>query len=384
MVDIHAEPGTARTLADQGTVTLFLCGDVMTGRGIDQVLPHPGDPQIYESYMKSARGYVEIAERDHGPIPRPVSFDYIWGDALAELERVSPHARVINLETSITAHDEPWPDKGINYRMHPDNVPCLSALKVDCCALANNHVMDWGRAGLTDTVKFLQEAGVATAGAGENLAHAQAPAIVPLSEHGRLLVFSVGTASSGIPADWAAADQRAGVYFLTDPSRREADELAEQIRRVKQPGDIALASIHWGGNWGYGIPQEQRDFAHDLIDYAGIDIVHGHSSHHPRGIEIYNDRAILYGCGDFINDYEGFSGKEHFRPDLVLMYFPTLSADSGKLLGLELTALQIRRFRLQYANEKDTQWLAGVLDREGARMGSGASVTEDRRIRLHR
>ena len=62
---------------------------MMTGRGIDQILPHPGDPALYEPYMKSALGYVELAEKATGPIPRPVDFAYIWGEALDEL--VKPH-----------------------------------------------------------------------------------------------------------------------------------------------------------------------------------------------------------------------------------------------------------------------------------------------------
>ena len=109
------------------SVKLFLCGDVMTGRGIDQVLPHPGDPQIHEYYMKSALGYVDIAEEVNGPIPRPVDFSYIWGDALGELDRMAPDLRIINLETSVTTSDDFWPHNGINYRMHPENVSCISA-----------------------------------------------------------------------------------------------------------------------------------------------------------------------------------------------------------------------------------------------------------------
>jgi hypothetical protein len=58
-------------------VTLFVCGDVMTGRGIDQILPHPNKPHLYEPYMRSALGYVEITERATGPIKRPVDFEYI-------------------------------------------------------------------------------------------------------------------------------------------------------------------------------------------------------------------------------------------------------------------------------------------------------------------
>lgn len=128
-----------------GAITLFVCGDVMTGRGIDQVLPHPGNPVLYEPYMKSATGYVQIAEEVNGPIQKPVDFSYIWGDALAELARVKPDARIINLETSVTQSDEAE-SKSINYRMHPANIPCISAAHIDCCTLANNHMLEIGRA----------------------------------------------------------------------------------------------------------------------------------------------------------------------------------------------------------------------------------------------
>ena len=104
-------------------ITIFMCGDVMTGRGIDQVLPHPSDPLIHEPYVRSARGYVDLAEKGNGPIQQPVSFSYIWGDALDELERVAPDLRMINLETSITKSNDYWKGKGINYRMHPENIP---------------------------------------------------------------------------------------------------------------------------------------------------------------------------------------------------------------------------------------------------------------------
>ena len=153
---------------NSGRLTLFMCGDVMTGRGIDQVLPHPGDPVLYEPYMRSAAGYVELAEKANGPIPKPADFSYIWGDALAEWERVSPDVRIINLETSVTASGEYWRGKGINYRMHPKNISCITAAKIDCCSLANNHVLDWGYAGLAETLETLDKAKVERAGAGRN------------------------------------------------------------------------------------------------------------------------------------------------------------------------------------------------------------------------
>jgi poly-gamma-glutamate synthesis protein (capsule biosynthesis protein) len=110
----------------------------MTGRGIDQVLPHPGDAQIYESHARWATDYVMLAERANGPIARPVSFDYIWGDALVELDRRWPDVRIINLETAVTQSSTPEP-KGINYKMSPANVGVFLAAGIDCCVLANNH-----------------------------------------------------------------------------------------------------------------------------------------------------------------------------------------------------------------------------------------------------
>jgi hypothetical protein len=160
-----AQPGPAgeRAAAEPQPVTLFLCGDVMTGRGIDQVLPHPGSPRICEAYASSAKAYVSLAEAANGPIPKPADFAYIWGDALAELARRAPDLRIVNLETAVTKSED-CTEKGISYRMSPENLPCLTAAGIDCCALANNHVLDWGPAGLLETLASLERAGIAGGG----------------------------------------------------------------------------------------------------------------------------------------------------------------------------------------------------------------------------
>jgi hypothetical protein len=95
---------------------VFLCGDVMTGRGVDQILPHPCAPHLHEDYVRPAKGYVRLVEQAHGPIPARAPAAYISGAALDELSRTPPDARIVNLKTSITRSDEYIP-KGINYRM---------------------------------------------------------------------------------------------------------------------------------------------------------------------------------------------------------------------------------------------------------------------------
>ncbi|KPJ76644.1 MAG: poly-gamma-glutamate biosynthesis protein [Deltaproteobacteria bacterium SG8_13] len=354
----------------------------MTGRGIDQVLPHPGSAVIHEDFMKSARGYVEIAERANGRIKTPVCFSYVWGDALKELDRKAPDVRIVNLETSVTASSDYWKNKGIHYRMHPDNTPVLTAAKIDVCALANNHVLDWGYAGLVDTLAALHGAGIQTAGAGISCREARTAAVKPVPGKGRVVVLAFGLRSSGIPSDWGAGDKKPGVCLLEDLSDRSLGDIQRQVAQVKRNGDVVVASIHWGSNWGHRIARAQRDFAHQLIEAAGVDIVHGHSSHHVRAIEVYRDKLILYGCGDFLNDYEGIGGYEQYRGDLSLMYFATVAPATGRLLALEMTPTTIRRFRIVRASGADTLWLKDTLNRQGAVVGTRVAIAGDNRLTL--
>ncbi|MGP4017011.1 CapA family protein [Saccharopolyspora sp. 5N708] len=353
-------------------IRLFLCGDVMPGRGVDQILPHPGDPRLHEHFLRDARSYVAAAEARNGPIGSPVGFDWPWGDALRALEAAAPDVRVINLESSITRSDDFAPRKGVHYRMNPDNVGCVSAGRPDVCNLANNHVLDFGRRGLADTLHALSLAGLRWVGAGHDATEARRPAVLGTS-HGRIVVFGFGAASSGIPAGWAATSRRSGVNFLPDLSDRRAAEITGEIRERTRPGDIVIVSLHWGTNWHYQVEADQIRFAHLLVD-GGVHVVHGHSSHHPRPIEIYHDRLVLYGCGDFIDDYEGIPGYEQYRDDLRLLFFPSLTP-SGELVDLRMLPMQARRLRLHPASDVDAAWLCATLARVSACFGTEVSMS---------
>jgi len=352
----------------------------MTGRGLDQIMPHPSSPQLFEPYVTSALEYVRLAEQINGRIRRPVEFDYVWGDALTELNARRPDLRIINLETSVTTSDDPEP-KGINYRMNPANIACLLAADIDCCVLANNHVLDWGQRGLLETLDTLERSGLGYTGAGRDRETASAPSILPAPGSRRVLVYAFASENSGVPGTWAATDKQAGVNLLPDLSQSSVDWIADSIRSEKRPGDLVIASIHWGSNWGYAVPREHTTFARRLIDEAAIDMVHGHSSHHPRPIEVYRGKLILYGCGDFLNDYEGIEGYEQFRDDLVLMYFAGVHPMTGELQNLEMTPMQIKNFRLNRANDTDAGWLAGILDSLSRPFGTSVRLTADNQLR---
>jgi poly-gamma-glutamate synthesis protein (capsule biosynthesis protein) len=223
----------------------------------------------------------------------------------------------------------------------------------------------------------LRNAGIRTAGAGRDLREAEAPAAIAVEGKGRVLFFSYGLPSSGIPAGWGASQERAGVNLLDGLGDPAVERVKRSVEAAKQPGDVVVVSVHWGGNWGYDVPPEQVTFAHRLIDDAGVEVVHGHSSHHVKGIEVYRDRLVLYGCGDFLNDYEGIRGYEQFRGDLALMYFASLDPATGKLVYLRMTPMQTRHLRVNRASGADVLWLRDVLNREGRQFGTWVELNQD-------
>lgn len=343
----------------------------MTGRGIDQILPHPSDPVLYESYVHDAREYVTLAEHAHGRIPRPVEPEYVWGDALSLLEKAAPDLRIINLETSVTTSGNYWPRKPVLYRMHPKNIACLTVASTHACVLANNHVLDWGYRGLLETLATLNKANLAYAGAGENLTAAAAPAAFEAGNKKRVLVFALGSPTAGVPEAWAAGPQRPGVNYWSTLSETAADNLLAHIAGYRKPSDVVIVSIHWGSNWGYAVDSDQVQFAHRLID-GGVAVVHGHSSHHIRPVELYHDGVIFYGCGDLITDYEGIGGYEEFRPDLSFLCLVDLEVQTGKVKAVYLIPMQICRFRLHEASDDNRLWLFKRVNALGQPFATGA------------
>jgi poly-gamma-glutamate synthesis protein (capsule biosynthesis protein) len=358
----------ARASGAERAVEVFFGGDVMTDRGVDPIMAHPSDPIIFEGWLRDARVYVALAEEVNGPIPAPVGPEYVWGDALADLRRAD--VCVVNLEMSVTTSDDARPAKGIHYRMHPENVGCLTAAGIDVWVLANNHLLDWGRAGLVETIETLRRAGIRTVGAGRDDAEAESVVAVEIPGGGRLLVVAWADPSSGVPPSWRAGPGRPGVALLEKLDEAEADAIAERVAQARRPGDVVVASLHWGSNWGYEVEDDFVRFAHALVD-RGVDVVHGHSSHHPRPVEYRGGRLILYGTGDFLTDYEGIRGYEAFRNELVLGCFVRI--EDGRL-ELRAKPFRLGRMRLERASPRDAAWLTGTLARISEPFGTAVDL----------
>jgi poly-gamma-glutamate capsule biosynthesis protein CapA/YwtB (metallophosphatase superfamily) len=377
---------------DSDSIRLGFTGDVMIGRAVDAILPYHVDGRLRESFVKHAQTYVDLAIKRNGPLPHDElvarGFRYIWGDLLDDLKGVD--CLVMNLETSLTTSDDWAPFKGIHYRSHPLNVEALKSTEVQLVTLANNHVLDFGSKGLIETFNTLEKANILYAGAGRNLNEAMTPIIIN-NPHGiktNVIVTALGFPSAGVPESWKAQIDQCGLYVAHEPDGKLAQAIMNQIKakneRYGNRRQIKVVSLHWGPNWGFDIPTSWRSFAHNLIDF-GADIVVGHSSHHVKGVEVYKNKMIAYGMGDFLNDYEGIVGQgyEDFRDDLCLLYIPKVDCNSGELIDLELIPGKIKNLKVQRATEtSDIEWLVQTIREQGVTLGTSCDKIMDQSGRI--
>jgi len=130
------------------------------------------------------------------------------------------------------------------------------------------------------------------------------------------------------------------------------------------------------------VHRDQVAFARRLID-GGADVIHGHSCHHPRPIEVYRGKLVLYGCGDCIDDYEGITGHEQYRDDLRLLYFASIAPGTGELAALTMVPMQARNMRLRHASAADSRWLAAALGQISREFGSRVEYRPDGCLIVH-
>jgi poly-gamma-glutamate capsule biosynthesis protein CapA/YwtB (metallophosphatase superfamily) len=224
--------------------------------------------------------------------------EYPWGDTLPILH--SADWRICNLECVISDRGTPWSayPKAFHFRSAAKNIAVLEAARMNGVSLANNHVLDYGYDAMFEMLEILDRAGIVHSGAGANVKQASGLATAEIC--GRklgLLAFTDNEPEWEATADWP------GVFYVpTDLNDSRAKQLLGIIRGHREVVDMLIVSAHWGSNWGYVPPKEHVVFAHALMD-AGADIVFGHSSHVFRGIESYKGRPIVYGAGNFVDDY---------------------------------------------------------------------------------
>ena len=347
------------------TLALNFMGDTMLGRLIDQMFPQhvhePAEARIAQSLQTSNASLTK-----YGP-------NTPWCNVLPLLH--SADLNLLNLETSATTHPTKWPEKVFNYRMHPANIAALQAARINYAGLANNHTLDFCEPGLIETVQTVKKAGIAFAGAGESRDEATRPAVLCLPSQSRSAPHEVHVwAAADHPQDWA----KVSTFHSIDYTQGTRDRLKELLTKsTPKSSALKIFSVHWGPNYSWQPAQEIRDLAHFLIDSCGVDIIHGHSSHHVQGVEKYKGKLIMYGSGDFVDDY---AVVPEYRNDLSGVWRVTVeeaatdgAAEGGlKLKKLEIFPTKIERFmaRRLYTNEADLDWLREKIRDLSADLGT--------------
>ncbi len=242
------------------TVTLLAVGDIMFARDVNR--------------------RIELAGNVHYPFEQiaPVlqEGDIVFG----------------NLETAITPGERVGADIKL-FSSDPGTEHALKAAGFTILSLANNHVPDFKQAGIENTIKALDDAGIAYVGAGMNDTEARAPVI--LQKNGLRIAFLAYMDPRIAPSSYEAGTDHAGVAYMSSKT------VGDDIAKAKEQADLVIVSIHAGNEYVHEPIKTQRNFAHTAID-AGAALVIGHHPHVLQPVEDYNGGLILYSLGNFVFD----------------------------------------------------------------------------------
>ncbi|CAF1013838.1 unnamed protein product [Rotaria sp. Silwood1] len=361
----------------QGNIIINLAGDVMIGRLIDQLLPtsvyNPEEASIVRQFRLSRSSYFPYLQEDK------YNYATVWGNTIP-LWKMG-NLNIINLETAVTTHEKLWPGKVFNYRTHPANIACLTIANIHHVSLANNHTLDFGIKGLEETCESLDKSGISYVGAGKTREHAFGPVFIdvpitvsPIVE--KLKPISINSAAprsstslrigllsaSDHPSDWSSVPSFHLLTYYDLPLLYT--QLEPLITNARLNSDFVIFSVHWGPNYQWIPDKKIQELAHWMI-HQGVDLIHGHSSHHLQGIKIVQRQngthgLIIYGCGDFVDDY---AIDQEYRNDLGALFqlHLSISSQNEKLKSIRLQSLSIfptrcSNFQVNRLNLQDIDW----------------------------
>ena len=263
-------------------------------------------------------------------------YAYPWGNILPLLRKTD--INIINLETTLTTGTKKVP-KVFNYKANPDKVQSLREAKIDVCNLANNHILDFSEEGLIETILTLDKAGIKHVGAGVDKTQALKPVIIKKKN---ITVGIIGFTDN--EPGWQVRGNKPGTNYI---KVGDIEKVKKEIEKIRNKVDVLVLTIHWGPNMREKPTREFQEFAHKVID-AGVDIYHGHSAHIFQGIEVYNNKIILYDTGDFVDDYYV---DPSLRNDQSFLYL--IEVDRNGLKKVELVPVLISKMQVNKARGRN-------------------------------
>ena len=245
----------------------------------------PTHPVMGSEIVLNAVGDIMLAGSGT-PVYARLGYDYPFAATRKHLQRGD--LVIGNLEAPITNRGEEFHEKQFRFQADPAAATALREAGFSVLTLANNHMLDYGAAGLQDTINFLDRCGILHTGAGKDLRAARQAAAITVK--GKRLAFL--SYSLTFPKEFYATGSRPGTApgypsFFTD-----------DIAKARQTADYVIVSFHWGTERAEHPHSRQVAAAHQAID-AGADVVLGHHPHVLQGIERYKGGVIMYSLGNF-------------------------------------------------------------------------------------
>lgn len=295
------------------SIHIALMGDVMIGRGVDNAIEQVG-------------------------------YDYPFAPLEPLLRNTD--LNIINLETTLTTSSSAVA-KVFNFKASPDRVEILRRAHITIANIANNHILDFDKQGMFDTIQTLDNAGICHTGAGNNAKAAQAACIF-VRDNVRIGVIG---ATDNEPT-WAATATSAGTNYF---NVQHPEPLINQIKKLRKTVDIIIVSLHWGPNMREYPDASYIACAHALID-AGADIIHGHSAHVIQGFQWYQQKLILYDTGDFVDDY---AIDPALRNDLSCLFI--VSIEKNRIEQLQLIPTVIKDMQVHRATGAESDAIFSLV-----------------------
>ncbi|KUO76850.1 MAG: hypothetical protein APF77_21445 [Clostridia bacterium BRH_c25] len=256
---------------EQEELVLSFVGDIMFDKSVAGFIKSKGEDYIFQGYEKHFKGS-----------------DIVFG----------------NLETALSNNGEPMEDKEYTFRSSPKLAPFLKKNNFHTMSIANNHVLDYGRAAFVDTMKALKDNGISYGGGGHNKKEASEGVII---EKKGLKIGFIAFTRVTPSVDWYAGAKRPGIIGAY---KVHEAEVLEAVGSLRTKCDLLVVSLHWGKEGTTTVGKQESELAHKLVD-AGVDVIMGHHSHVVQSFELHKDKLIMYSLGNFIftTSYSEISNK---------------------------------------------------------------------------
>lgn len=274
---------SAGSLSGPGADTLF--GERRDGRS-EPTAPTP-PPRQAEKITLAFAGDIHFENH-----LAPLATD---PDALAELQMSLGRAdlAMVNVETALTDRGTPVAGKPFTWRAPTSALDTVAGAGVDVATMANNHAVDFGDVGLTDTLGAVDASPIPVVGIGRTEADAYAPEIIDVR---------------GVKVAFLAASQiveETSTYYAAGPSSPgiatalPRDRFLRAVREARAEADVVVAYVHWGLE-GLTCPGDEAIASAEALEEAGADVILGDHAHRVNGAGWVGDSYVHYGLGNFV------------------------------------------------------------------------------------